>query len=166
MRAVVLALALAPGVAVAQERWDHRGALGLTVAAGGDARNAVAPSLVADNGWRGDLEVGATLSFTDKTELRAAGRLALFGPALGGAALVGLRNSYGERLKTFFDLDALVHVAPVFTVGPRLGFGLQFEILPVLGAYAQLAGHLGFGAGLRLGFELLLGVQLRSYLLE
>ena len=47
--------------------------------------------------------------------------------------------SFGyEQLKTFFDLELAVHVAPFVTVGVRGGFGVQYDFLPVMGVYAQI----------------------------
>lgn len=163
---VSLVALLGAATASAQERWDHRGSLGLTVAGGAEVRQSVALSLPSDNGVRADAEVGGTVSITDHTELRVAGRLTLGAPALAGAVLAGVRNAFGERLKTFFDVNLMVHVAPWFTVGPHVAFGVQYEMLPVMGLYAALGIGLGFGAGLRLVGELMLGVQFRSYLLE
>jgi hypothetical protein len=42
---------------------------------------------------------------------------------------------------------------------------VQFEVLPVLGVFAVAGVQGGGGAGLRLSFELLLGVQFRTYVL-
>lgn len=95
-----------------------------------------------------------------------------------------------DQWKTFFDLDVGAHFTPAwsldlrdglagplsapgtvsagFTVqgGPRVAIGVQFDFLPVSGAYLAFAGQLGFGTGVRFGAELLFGFQLRSYLLE
>ncbi len=94
-----------------------------------------------------------------------------------------------EQWKTFFDLDLCGHLTPAYeievtdglagtlstthvkapltaTAGPRVGVGVQFDFLPVAGAYLAIAGQLGFGTGVRFGAELLLGLQFRSYLLE
>jgi len=167
-RWLLVALALLPAAASAQERWDHRGSLGLTVGGAFEGRHSIAVSLnlPGDSGARGDAEVGGTLSITDHTELRVAGRLTLGGPTISGAALAGVRNSFGDRLKTFFDAELMVHIGPWFTIGPHAAFGVQYEVLPVMGLFAALGVGLGFGDGLRLSGELMLGVQFRSYLLE
>ncbi len=159
-----LGLAVAAGAARADEpieRLDHRGALGLTVSAGGEYVFAAANNLT-DNGPRVPIELGGTLSLTDHTELRAAARIA---PPVkvGWSAYVGIRNSRGDRWKTFFDLDLAVHFTPLWAVGLRLGLGVQYEVSPVVGLFAVVGVQGAGGQGLRLGFELLLGVQFRTY---
>jgi len=176
LRASRLALAAALGVAAwpvaaqevlpAEPRWDHDGSVGLTVAAGGDLRNAIVPGTVPDSGARADLEVGGTLSLTRRTSARLTGRLMLGGAVPGWAVFGGLRSAFGDRLKTFFDLDVAVHLRPLVTVGPRMGVGLQWELTPVIGVYSAFGLQLGFANGLRIGAELLAGLQFRSYLLE
>jgi hypothetical protein len=69
-------------------------------------------------------------------------------------------------VKTFFDLNAVVHLAPALTLGPRIGFGVQYELSPLFGVYAGLAAQIGFGQAIRFDGELIGGIQLRSYLLE
>lgn len=162
---VALALALAAANSALGQEFTHRGALGLTVA-GGAEYLMTAGTGVALNGFLSPLELGATWSLTDHTELLAAGRLSVPGPKYGGSLYAGIRNSRGERVKTFFDLALAVHVAPLWTAGLRLGLGVQVELLPVLGAFAVAGVQGGGGAGLRLSFELLIGLQFRSYLLE
>jgi hypothetical protein len=96
-----------------------------------------------------------------------------------------------EQWKTFFDLDLCAHFTPAWSAkirpdglagpfeapgtvnagltvqgGPRVAIGVQFDFLPVSGAYLAIAGQLGFGTGVRFGAEMLFGFQLRSYLLE
>jgi hypothetical protein len=156
-------LLLLAGAAPAQERTDHLGALGLTVAGGVELGSAVGAGKSSE-GVRAPVEVGVSLGVTDKTEVRLAGRLALPWPDPDWSIYAGVRNSRGEQWKTFFDLDLAAHVAPIWTLGLRVGFGVQYEVLPVLGVYAELALQGGGGAGLRLSGELLLGFQLRSYL--
>jgi hypothetical protein len=168
-RLVLLASLPLAGLARAEERYDHRGALGLTVAAGGEFVSYIAPQLGSESAGRVPIELGGTWSFTERTELRLAGRLSPSptGRPLAGAVLAGIRNARGtEQWKTFFDLDLAVHVAPVLIIGARAAFGVQYDFLPVMGVYAQLGGQLGGGAGLRLSFEGAVGLQLRTYVLE
>lgn len=168
MRSLLATLTLfvaAPALA-ADERYDHRGALGLTLSSGGEYVASASTSYVGDTGLHVPIELGGTWSITDHSELRGAGRIG-FGPKLGGSLYLGVRNSYGwERLKTFFDLDFAAHVAPLLTLGARVGVGVQYDFLPVMGAFALVGGQLGGAAGLRLSFELLVGVQFRTYLFE
>lgn len=162
-----LTLALVSTGAFAQQRYDHRGSVGLIVGTGGEILASGASGGVSDNGLRLPIELGATLSITDRTEGRLAARLALFGPALAWSAYAGVRSSFGyEQFKTFFDLDFAAHFAPVWTLGARVAVGAQYDFLPVLGVYSTLGAQLGGGSGLRLGFELMVGLQFRSYLLE
>jgi len=162
MRALTLTLLLG-GVALAEDRTDHLGALGVTVAGGAEFGSTIGGQ-VPYLGFRAPLELGATLGVTDRTEVRVAGRLAPPWPQPDWSLTAGIRNSRGALWKTFFDLDLAVHLAPLWTVGLRFGFGVQYELSPVLGVFLVAAVQGGGGAGLRLAGELLLGFQLRSYL--
>jgi len=44
--------------------------------------------------------------------------------------------------------------------------GAQYDFLPTMGVYSTLGAQLGGGSGMRLSFELLIGFQFRTYLLE
>lgn len=164
----VVALLLAGG-AGAQ---SHRGSLGVTVASGVDFSTLVAGTRGggSESGIRVPIEVGGTLGITDKSELTLSGRFApgVYAASFLGASFYGgLRQSFGyDKLKTFFDLQLAIHVAPHFTAGARVAFGVQYDVLDVMGVYAQLAGQLGGALVLRLGGELMLGVQFRTYLFE
>jgi hypothetical protein len=161
---------LASGLALGQERYDHHGALGLTVAGGGEFVTAVASNAAGEVGLRLPLELGATLSVGNHVELRAAGRFAPGIPPLtgvAGSAYAGIRNSFGyEQLKTFFDLDLGVHFAPFLAIGVRGAFGVQYDFLPIMGVYAQLGAQLGGATSLRLSAEVMIGLQFRTYLFE
>ncbi|MBK7860162.1 MAG: hypothetical protein IPJ65_16415 [Archangiaceae bacterium] len=78
----------------------------------------------------------------------------------------GYRGYFGERWKTFVDLQAAVSFTPFLAAGPRLGVGLQYELSSIAGLYTQVAAVLGFGEVLQFRAELVIGVQLRSFLLE
>jgi hypothetical protein len=160
-------LALGQGSAAAEERYDHRGALGVTLAGGGGRKDLLGLS-ISDSGWRGEVEVGLTFAVTRAgSEVKVAGRLTLGGEVIDGSALAGFRSYFGyERWKTMLDLDLSVHFTPIFTIGPRLGFGVEYELLSVMGIFAQLGAQLGFGRGLRLSFDGMIGVQFRTYILE
>jgi hypothetical protein len=161
--ATALFVALLAAGAAAQDRADHRGALGLTLAGGAELGTALGGGL-ASTGLRAPLELGVSYGFSERTELHLAGRFSPPWPRADWSVLAGLRNYRGERWKTFFDLDLVGHLAPIWTLGLRLGLGVQFEVLPVLGVFAVAGVQGGGGAGLRLAGELLLGVQVRSYL--
>lgn len=157
-------------LAAAQEGTSlvHDGSLGLTVAAGGERRDAMTATVRIDSGWRGLVEVGATLSpLWNHVEIRAAGRLTLFGPTVDLAALAGIRNSFGyEEWKTFFDLCAVVHVYPQVVAGPLVAVGAQYDFSPFAGVYAALTGQMGFGQGVRFGADVVVGFQFRTYVFD
>jgi hypothetical protein len=170
LRAVAIALALVSGLASAQQRFDHQGSLGLTVATGGEYVTAITSMATGDRGGRIPIELGVTISLTNRTELRVAGRFAPGIPPLttiGGSGSAGIRNSFGfEQWKTFFDLEAAVHFAPVLAIGARAAFGVQYDFSPIMGVYAQVGAQIGGASALRLSFEGMLGVQFRTYVFE
>lgn len=171
VRRVVAALSVWACSASAQEfRYDHRGALGLTVATGGEWVSQVGLESQRDLGGRLPIELGATVGFWESTEARVAVRLApavIDSTGLAWSAYAGVRNSFGrEHWKTFFDLDFAAHWKPGLAFGARGAFGVQYDFLPVVGAYAQLGAQLGGATSLRLSFELMLGLQFRTYVLE
>jgi hypothetical protein len=171
-RLLLIAVALGSSLAAAQQqRFDHQGSLGLTVATGGEIVTAIdSNAMGGERGVRIPIEVGATLSITSRTELRVAGRFAPGIPPItgfGGSGYLGIRNSFGfDQWKTFFDLDFATHFAPVLAFGARAAFGVQYDFLPIMGAYAQLGAQLGGASALRLSFELFVGVQFRTYVFE
>lgn len=167
MRRWVLLLAFVPKLAFSQgfERWDHGGSLGLMTGFGVEGRTAIGVGQ-SDTGLRLFPEVGGMLALSTRWQLMAAARLSFLGP-LGLSFLAGGRSTFGQRFKTFFDLDLNVHVLPIVTVGPRVAFGVQYELLSVVGVFACAGLQFGVGpAGIRLAPELVVGLQFRSYLLE
>lgn len=171
MRGLVVAGALlCSGVALADERFDHHGSLGLTAAFGGEFVTAVSLNDSGERGARLPLELGGTFAVGNHSELRLAARLSPgISPitALGASFYGGLRNSFGyEQWKTFFDLELAVHATPFLAFGARGAFGVQFDFLPIMGAYAQVGAQLGGATSLRLSFELIVGMQFRTYLFE
>ena len=171
MRRFFLAgLILASSFALGEERYDHHGALGVTVAAGGELVTALTNNATGERGARFPLELGATLSVSNHIELRLAGR---FAPGIapitgfGGSFYAGMRDTFGyEQFKTFFDLELAVHVAPFVTIGARGGFGVQYDFLPVMGVYAQIGAQFGGALALRLSGELMVGLPFRTYVFE
>lgn len=148
------------------ERWDHRGSIGLLTGFGVEGRAAVGVGQ-SDTGVRLFPELGGTFALSDHWNVKAAGRLSFLGAAFGLSFLGGVRSTYGDRFKTFFDLDLNVHVLPIVTIGPRVAFGVQYELLEVIGAFACAGVQFGVGpAGARIGFEVMAGLQFRSYLFE
>ncbi|HEY1088451.1 MAG TPA: hypothetical protein VGE37_12175, partial [Archangium sp.] len=76
LRGVAVALALVSGLASAQQRFDHQGSLGLTVATGGEYVTAITTMATGERGVRIPIELGVTISLTNRTELRVSGRFA------------------------------------------------------------------------------------------
>lgn len=168
-RFILAVTLLGAGVCLAIEENDHRGSLGLTIAAGGEISTAVSTTS-AERGVRIPLELGGTLAISSHNELRVAARLSPGIPpltTLGLSFYAGLRNTYGLGLwKTFFDVELAGHVTPFLAFGVRGGFGVQFDFLPIMGAYAQLGAQIGGATSLRLSFEVLVGVQFRTYVFD
>lgn len=149
------------------ERYDHHGAIGLVVGVHGARKDIGGVNVVPDSGWRTGLDLGATFNVGyHSNEVIIVGRVAL-GGAFESSAYTGYRNYFGaDRWKTLLDLDLAFQFTPFFTVGPRFGVGVQYEFAPIGGVYLQLAGNIGIGQVLMYKIEAVLGVQLRSFLLE
>ena len=169
MRGFVAGLLLLGGLAHADDS-QHRGSLGLTVAFGVEGASGLTPMATGDSGFRLPIEVGGTLGLFTHTELFVAGRLAPpIAPSMGYAAsfYAGARNAFGpDALKTFFDIALAVHATPYVTVGARVGVGVQYDFLPIMGVYAALTGQLVAWQALRLSLDLSIGIQFRTYLFE
>lgn len=162
--AVLLILVATP--VLAQERWDHRGSVGLLTSFGYENRLSLTQG-GSDNGHRLFPELGGSLAISQTWSATLRGRLTFLGSSVGLSFLGGARSSFGERFKTFVDLDLAFHALPIVTVGPHLGFGVQYELTSVIGAFAAAGIQFGFSpVGIRLGLEVMIGLQFRSYLLE
>jgi len=165
---MVLCLALCvPGAAAADERFDHRGAVGLLVGGGGEYLSITVPGAQV-SGPRFDLDLGGTFAIGDDgNELLLLTRAILGGPRLQGALILGYRGYFGtDQVKTYFDLGAAGHLMPEISAGPRVGFGVQLELSSLVGLYAGIAAQLALGTLLRFDGELCLGLQVRTYILE
>lgn len=166
-RGCALIAALISAAAFADE---HRGSLGLIVAGGFEPVSAVSVTGPSDRGFRVPIEVGGTLGLWAHTSLRVAGRLGAPIPSLTTWAVSfygGVRNAFSiGPWVTFFDLDLAIHAVPFFTAGARAGFGVQYDVLPIMGVYALISGQLGGGVALRLSGDVMIGVQFRTYLFE
>ncbi|MBL8916722.1 MAG: hypothetical protein JNM17_38830 [Archangium sp.] len=166
MRApILLLLVLSASAAHAQ---SHRGSLGLNIEGGFEALTAITSMATSDRGFRAPVEVGGTLGVFDHGELTLSGRLEFpvaFVTGYGVSFYGGLRNSFGyDQWKTFFSIELAIHAAPFFTAGARAGFGVLYDVLPIVAVYAVLHGQLGGGVALRLSGDLSVGVQFRTYL--
>ena len=170
------ALVLLGTAVAAEERYDHRGSLGLLVGGSIERKDSANNNVPSDPGyklgnWGGGVELGGTVAVgSEGNDLKLSVR-ALFGGLFDFGIFAGYRGYFSVgQWKTFFDLDLAGHitpdVAPHGTVGPRVGVGVQLDFLPVAGAYPVHGGQIGFGDGLRYGAELTIGFQFRSYLLE
>ena len=164
---LLLPLLLLPAVALADERFDHRGAVALLVGGGGSILDVDTPVL-AVHGNRGLVDLGGTWAIGyNGNELLGQVRVALGGTVLDWSVMAGYRGYFGyDRLKTFLDVQLVALVKPTFLIGPRLGGGVQFELTPNVGVFAGLGFQIGAGTGLLFSRELFGGIQLRSYLLE
>ncbi|MBI3183900.1 MAG: hypothetical protein HYZ28_17320 [Myxococcales bacterium] len=142
--------------------------MGLLLAGGVEHKESAISGRIFESGQRADVDLGGTIAIGhDGNELKAFGRASLGGPSIDWSLAAGYRGYFGHgRFKTFFDLDAAAHLTPQLTFGPRVGFGLQYELSPLAGIFTGLAAQLGFGGALRFDAELIVGLQFRSYLLE
>ena len=161
-----MALLSGAGGASAAERFDHKGSLGLLVTGGGGYKDSFGP--VFDSGARVPVTLGGSLAVGysgNELVLNALGAFA--GPHPDWGASFGYRSYFGdERVKTFVSLEAAAHVAPYFSVGPRVSLGVQYELTSTLGVLGGITADLGAGAGFRFSAEGFLGLQLRTYVLE
>lgn len=166
--AAVALTALLPTDGRAEERLDHHGAVGLLIGSGLDVRQEVTATSSTELGTRVPVDIGGTYNIGhDSNELKLVLRAALLGPRPLGIVYGGYRGYFGsDAWKTFFDLDLRVDALPTVTVGPRMGLGVQYELGSLVGVYSGIAAHVGAGQGIRFGAELVVGVQLRSFLLE
>ncbi len=147
--------------------YDHRGAVGLLLSGGVEHDDVVSTVQAGEIGNRLTTELGGTWANDNGNEWLLLGRASWFGPTIAWAASAGYRGYFGaERVRTYFDLLAMVHLAPQVSAGPRLDLGVQYELGNTVGVFAQAGVNLGFGGGLRFGAEVLAGFQFRSYLLE
>lgn len=153
---------------MATGRSDHEGSIGLLVETGLHVRSAYYFSGARDDGLHLPIDVGATLAIGHEgDELVLLARGLIPSPDFAPTVLFGYRTYYGyDRLKTFLDLQVATQVAPSFAIGPRVAGGFQYELSPVLGVAAGLAGQVGWGRAFLLGAELFVAVQARTYVFQ
>ena len=168
--ALAFGLLLAPAAARAEEeqRWDHRGALGLLLGGGVDFKREVKAGGETEEGNRALLETLLTFPMgLSGNEWTVGARTGFGGPSVDVAIAGGLRAYFGDdRFKTYLTAELAVHVTPNVTAGPRLGFGVQYELLPVFGLYLGGAAEVTAGQGIRIAGALVGGIQLRTYIFE
>jgi hypothetical protein len=189
-----LALSALLVLAAAEERLDHHGAVGLLLGTSG--RNQVSNDSFSNGWRQTlDLGATMNVGYTSD-ELLFVARFGFGGQQLGGlygttscsGALVplapctksdgliraldmelygGFRGFFGaEHFKTLFDLDVALQLTPLVAAGPRVAVGVAYDFSALVGAYATIGAQLGFGQELEFKAELLIGVHLRSFLLE
>ncbi len=141
--------------------------MGLLAGVGLDVQDRVKGQLATEQAGRFAGILGGTFAIgNDGNELKLFVQ-AFARAGTAWAVSAGYRGYFGqERFKTFYDLDGRFDVSPVFTVGPRLGLGLQYEATQTVGVFATLATRIGVGNGVVFNGEIFVGVQLRTYLLE
>jgi len=163
-------LALAPGRAGAEEleRFDHRGALGLLVGGGMDFKREVRSGGETQEGGRGLTEGLVTVPLgASGNEWTVGARVGFWKPSVDVAVAGGIRAYFGEdRFKTYLTAELAVHVTPNVTAGPRLGVGIQYELLPTVGVYLGGAAEVSAGEGIRIAGALVGGLQFRTYVFE
>lgn len=168
--ALALGLALAPASLRAEEeqRWDHRGALGFLVGGGADFKREVKAGGETEEGTRALLETLVTFPMGESgNEWTVGARTGFGGPRVDVALAGGLRAYFGDdRFKTYLTAEVALHVTPNVTAGPRLGFGVQYELLPVLGLYLGGAAEVTAGQGIRVAGAVVGGIQVRTYIFE
>ncbi|HUM09522.1 MAG TPA: hypothetical protein VLT82_01080 [Myxococcaceae bacterium] len=168
--ALTVGLLLVPLAAGAEEeeRWDHRGALGLLVGGGIDFKREVKAGGETEEGRRGLLETLLTFPLgLSGNEWTVGARTGFGGPAVDVAIAGGLRAYFGDdRFKTYLTAELALHVTPNVTAGPRLGVGIQYELFPVFGLYLGGAAEVTAGQGIRIAGALVGGIQLRTYIFE
>jgi hypothetical protein len=190
----LLALSALLVLTAAEERLDHHGAVGLLLATSG--RNQTASDSFSNGWRQTlDVGATMNVGFTSD-ELLFVARFGFGGQQLGGlygtsackGSLVplapctpadgrirsldmetygGFRGYFGaEHFKTLFDLDVALQFSPLVTAGPRIAVGVAYDFSALVGAYATFGAQLGFGEELEFKAELLIGLHLRSFLLE
>ena len=151
-----------------EERFDHRGALGLLVGGGIDFKREVKSGGETEEGRRGLVETLLTFPFgTSGNEWTVGARTGFGGPSVDVALAGGIRGYFGEeRFKTYLTAELALHVVPNVTAGPRLGFGVQYELMPVFGLYLGGAAEVTAGQGIRIAAAVVGGIQVRTYIFE
>jgi hypothetical protein len=72
------------------------------------------------------------------------------------------RGFFGtDELKTFFDAGLLVAVSPRVAAGPRVGFGVMYDLDRAWGIFASLGASTAFGEFRGFGIGVGIGVQIR-----
>jgi hypothetical protein len=166
--ALSLVLAALAHGAEEEQRFDHRGALDLLVGGGIDFKREVKSGGETEEGRRALLETLVTFPMgMSGNEWTVGARTGFGGDSVDVAIAGGLRAYFGEeRFKTYLSAEIALHVTPNVTAGPRLGFGIQYELFPVFGLYLGGAAEVTAGQGIRIAAAVVGGFQVRTYLFE
>ena len=168
--AVATALLASPSAVAAEEeeRFDHRGALGFLLGGGLDFKREVKTGGETEEGRRTLVEGLLTFPLgVSGNEWTVGARTGFGGPSVDVALAGGLRAYFGEeRFKTYLTAELALHVAPNVTAGPRLGFGVLYELFPVFGLYLGGAAEVTAGQGIRIAASVAGGIQVRTYIFE
>lgn len=149
-------------------RWDHRGALGFLIGSGIEFKNEVSAGGTREEGQRVPLETLVTLPLgLSGNEWTIGARTGFGGSQVDVALAGGIRGYFGEeRFKTYLGAELAMHIVPNVTAGPRLGFGIIYELLPTFGLYLGGAAEVTAGQGIRIAGTVTGGIQLRTYVFE
>ena len=121
-----------------------------------------------EEGRRGLVETLLTFPFgVSGNEWTFGARTGFGGPSVDVALAGGIRAYFGEeRFKTYLTAELALHVVPNVTAGPRRGFGVQYELMPVFGLYLGGAAEVTAGQGIRIAAAVVGGIQVRTYIFE
>ena len=148
-------------------RLDHRGALGVIVGGGIAFQETVLKYGVAESGRAPFLQTEVTFPLGAQGNEWTLAVSTAFGDRVTVAIAGGIRAYFGEEAwKTFVTVEATLHVTPAVSIGPRLGFGVQWDFAQVAGAFVQVSAEVTAGQGIRYGAAALAGFQFRTYIFE
>ncbi len=167
---VVFGLGLAVPAAAQEDvpRLDHRGALGFILGSGVALQETVLESGVSESGSAPLVQAEVTFPLGAQGNEWTLAVVTAFGsPRVTVELSGGLRAYFGEEAwKTFVTVEGVLHVTPAVSIGPQLGFGVQWDFSQVAGAFVQVAAQVTAGQGIRYGVSALAGFQFRTYILE
>jgi hypothetical protein len=157
----------APVGAEESPRLDHRGALGFILGGGIAFQETVLKYGVAESGRAPLVQGDVSFPLGSQGNEWTLGVGAAFSDRVTVALAGGIRAYFGEEAwKTFVTVEGTLHVTPAVSVGPRLGFGVQWDFAQVAGAFVQVAAEVTAGQGIRFGASALAGFQFRTYIFE
>jgi hypothetical protein len=148
-------------------RLDHRGALGVIVGGGIAFQETVLKYGVSESGRAPLVQADVCFPLGTQGNEWTLGVGTAFGDRVTVALAGGIRAYFGdEAWKTFVTVEGTLHVTPAVSIGPRLGFGVQWDFAQVAGAFVQVAAEVTAGQGIRFGASAVAGFQFRTYIFE